>query len=180
MTRVNRYAQRQRNAVVLRLEAGDGSIAGMKMFVPIEERCLVAVEVIGIDFRGFANNGVVVLAKPIRGHGTLSVSAMLLVDCTKEAIALYERKSKAAQYLAKNTLKESSSDKTWRDAVVHVRSSMSAEQRKRFDSTAPRFFREGVDMLAGIKQHSSYTLKQVYEEAVWHLFDVEEQPPDEE
>ena len=180
MTRPNRHGTRVRNSVVQRLAAGDGSIAGMKVCVPIEDRCLMAVEVVGIDFAGFAKNGVAVLVKPIRGFGTLSVPAVSLVDQTREAMALYQQKSEAAQYLAKNTPKDSSGDKVWREAVVYVRSRMKEAQRKRFDATAPMFFREGTDMMAGIKSESSYTLKRVYEEAVWHLFGVEEEPPEEE
>ena len=114
------------------------------------------------------------MVRPVSGYGTLTISAVELVDKSKEAIAEYEQKAKAADYLSKNTPKESASDKAWREAVIFVRSKMSDAQRKRFDATAEKFFREGEDMMAGIKHESCYTLKRVYETAVWHLFDVKE------
>ena len=45
-----RSGRRVRNSVVRRLQAGDGSIAGMEVMVPIDNRCLMAAEVVGIDF----------------------------------------------------------------------------------------------------------------------------------
>ena len=71
-------------------------------------------------------------------------------------------------------------DRQWREAVCRERASMTDKQRKEFDSTAPRQFREDVDMLAGIKEASSYALKQLFREAVAIRFDCSGETVDED
>lgn len=50
---------------------------------------------------------------------------------------------------------------------------MTDVQRTEFDATAPKRFRENVDMLAGIKEASSYTLKDLFRSAVSIRFGVD-------
>lgn len=154
------------NAVVRKLEAGNGSIKGMECLMPIDNEALVPVIVIGISFHGYARNGVAVLVQPIGGYGSLSVGATELLDDTKAARDLYIAKAKAAEYARNHTPRDSATDKQWREAVCRERASMTDAQRKKFDATATKRFRESVDMLAGIKEASSYTLKDLFSSAV--------------
>jgi len=161
------------NAVVRKLEAGNGSVKGMKLLVPVENEALFPVEVVGIGFGRYGPDGVVVLVKPIAGSGTLAVNATELLDDTKQARAEYAAKSQAAEYLRANRPKESASDKTWRAAVMHERGLMPDQQRKRFDATASQRFREGSEMVASIKTATAWELKEVYTTAVTIRFDAD-------
>lgn len=174
MVQVRRDA-RISNALVKKLESGNGSIKKMKLLLPIEEEALIPVEVVGIAFHTIAANGVAVLVRPIGGYGTLSVSATTLLDDTAEARRLYTALSEAAEYRRNHTPKDSSSDKAWREAIVRERAAMTDRQRKAFDASAKKHFREDVDMLAGIKQASSWTLKEVFKHAVVVRFGVDEE-----
>jgi hypothetical protein len=152
--------------VVRKLEAGNGSIHGMKCLMPVEGEALVPVTVIGVSFHGFARNGVAVLVKPVGGYGSLSVGATELLDDTNAARDLYTAKALAAEYLRNHTPRDGATDKQWRAAVCQERAAMTDKQRKEFDATAPKRFRDKQDMLAGIKEASSYTLKELFREAV--------------
>jgi hypothetical protein len=157
---------RNSNAVVRKLESGNGNIKGMTCLLPLENEALVPVKVIGISFHGYASNGVAVLVSPDGGYGSLSVGATELLDDTPAARALYTAKAKAANYLRDHQPRDGATDKQWREAVCRERASMTDAQRKAFDATAPKRFRENVDMLAGIKEASNYTLKDLFVSAV--------------
>jgi len=168
-----RSRARLSNAVVRKLEAGNGGVKGMRLLVPIEDEALVPVVVIGIAFGRYTSDGVAVLVKPIGGSGTLSVSATELLDDTPKARAEYAAKSAAAEYARHNIPKESASDKTWRAAVMHERGAMTEAQRKRFDATAPKRFQEGVEMVEGIKSATQWELKDVLKDAITIRFDAD-------
>lgn len=161
------------NALVKKLEAGNGSVKNMKLLLPVDGEALIPVVVVGIAFHGYAHNGVAVLVRPVGGHGALSVNAVSLMDDTAEARRRYTALSEAAEYRRNNTLKESASDKAWREAVVRERAAMTDAQRKLFDSSAKKHFRADVEMLTGIKEASSWTLKEVFKYAVAVRFGVD-------
>jgi len=166
------------NAVVKKLEAGNGNIKGMSLLMPIEGESLVPVKVIGISFAGYARNGVAVLVEPVGGYGSLSVGATELLDDTKAARDLYTAKATAAEYARNHTPRDGATDKQWREAVCRERASMTDVQRKEFDATAPKRFRENVDMMKGIKEASSWTLKELFASAVSIRFECVVASPD--
>lgn len=168
------------NAVVKKLEAGNGNINGMECLMPVDGEALVRVKVIGISFAGYARNGVAVLVEPVGGFGSLSVGATELLDDTKAARDLYTAKAKAAEYARNHTPRDGATDKQWREAVCRERASMTDSQRKEFDATAPKRFRDKHDMLAGIKEASSYTLKDLFRSAVSIRFGVDGEAVDDE
>ena len=167
------------NALVKKLEAGNGNIKNMRLLLPIEEEALIPVVVTGISFHDFARDGIAVLVCPVGGHGSLSVSATELLDDNEHAKKLYNALGNAAQYLRNHQPKDSDSDKYWREAIIRERANMTEKQRKAFDAEAPRLFRENTDMLKGIKEASSYTLKSVFKLAVGHRFGVADHSPQE-
>lgn len=173
MARVSAHA-RLSNAVVRKLEAGNGSVKGMKILVPVEGEALFPVEVVGIAFGRCGSDGVTVLVKPIGGIGTLSVNATELLDNTETSRTEYAAKAKAAEYLRSNTPKDSASDKNWRAATMQERSLMTEKQRTRFDGLAPRHFREKVDMVDGIKGAAGWELKRIFPMAVRVRFDADQ------
>jgi hypothetical protein len=170
----NHKVSRNANAVVRKLESGNGNIKGMACLLPLENEALIPVTVIGISFHGYASNGVAVLVSPVGGYGTLSVGATELLDDTQAARDLYTARAKAAEYARNHTPRDGATDKQWREAVCRERASMTDTQRTAFDATAPKRFRGGQDMLAGIKEASSYTLKCLFSSAVVIRFGVDE------
>jgi hypothetical protein len=161
------------NALVKKLESGNGSVKNMQLLLPVEGEALIPVVVVGIAFHTYTGNGVAVLVKPVGGYGALSVGATELLDDTPDARRLYTALSEAAEYRRNHTPKDSSSDKVWREAIVRERAAMTDKQRKLFDSSAKKHFREDVEMLAGIKEASSWTLKEVFRHAIVVRFGVE-------
>ena len=177
---VSKKSSCQTNAVVRKLEAGNGGIKGMLLLMPVNEEALVPVKVIGISFAGYARNGVAVLVEPVGGYGSLSVAATELLDNTQAARDLYTAKAKAAEYARNHTPRDGATDKQWREAVCRERANMTDKQRTAFDATAPKRFRDGQDMLKGIKEASSYTLKALFQEAVGIRFGVNDYATDDE
>lgn len=173
-----RAHSRLHNALVRKLETGNGNIKGMKLLVVVEEEALVPIRVLGISFGRATCDGVAVLVKPVNGYGTLSVAATELLDDTKAARDRYAAKSKAAQYLRKFTPKESASDKTWRVATLQERAALSEKQRVRFDELAPKHFREKLDMVDGIKTATAWELKKLFVKAVQIRFGADESADD--
>src|SRR4051794_8634652 len=96
----------KKNAVCAKLERGNGSIAGMHMLLPVET-ALVEVKILGINFAGYARNGVCVTVEPKHGAGSLSVDVGNLVDDTEAARSLYFRKAEAAEFMRNNTPRNS-------------------------------------------------------------------------
>lgn len=124
-----------RNAVCRKLECGNGSIAGMKLLLPVEKTCLVEVVVRGIEFERKAYGGVNVRVEPAHGVGNLYVDATRLVDDTNEARDLYFRRSEAAEFVRKHR-PNNSNDRHWRSCVVGLRAKLDADQVERFDAAA--------------------------------------------
>ena len=168
-----RTSANQSNAMVRKLESGNGNIKGMPLLLPIDRECLVPVTVLGVSFHGYARNGVAVLVSPNGGYGTLSVSATELLDDTVEARKLYTAKAAAAEYLRNHQPKDSATDRQMREAVCRERASMTDAQREAFDAMAPKRFRADADMLKGIKEASSYMLKDLFRDAVNIRFGVD-------
>lgn len=177
---VSRKSSCNTNAVVRKMESGNCNIKGVSCLLPLENEALVPVTVIGVSFHGYARNGVAVLVKPVGGYGSLSVEATELLDDTKAARDLYTAKAKAAEYLRNHTPKDSATDRQWREAVCRERANMTDKQRKEFDATAPRRFRDKQDMLGGIKEASSYTLKALFRDAVTIRFGCADETADED
>lgn len=170
-----RSRARSSNALMRKLAEGKGSIHGMELLLPIEWTALVPVEVMGISFGHSAQNGVAVTVRPVGGHGVVSVAATELLDTTPKAIELYEARGRAATYKDRHGLNDSASDRAWREAVTRERAAMSDGQRKRFDAMADKFFREGQNMIDGIKAASNYTLKDVFRRAIDVRFDIDDE-----
>lgn len=159
------------NALVRKLESGNGSIKNMRLLLPIDDECLVPVVVVGISFNGYARSGVAVLVRPADGYGTLSVGATNLLDDTKAARALYTAKAGCAEYLRNHTPGQRTSLKGWREAVIRERLSLNDKQRKTFDALAPTYCRD-CDILKGIADASEYTLGRLFEVAVKIRFGI--------
>ncbi len=154
---------RSANEVTRRLEAGNGKIKGLKLFASVDDRVLIPVEVVGINFFGHTSytNGVHVTVKPEGGHGTLVVNPLNLIDNTPAAIDLYERKTKASDMVA--TFKRFDNDRKRRAAVIELRGTLTEKQKKEFDATAEDEFGKDTDMVKAINKASGeYQLCRIY------------------
>ena len=164
------------NALVRMFECGKAkNFAGMQLLLPVDSRALVPVEVVGIDFGGYASDGIAVLVKPVGGHGSLSVSATSMIDDTEAARKLYTAKAAAAEYLRKATPRDSAGTKTWQNAIRLERQCMTDAQREAFDGLAFKWFAKDVAMVDGLKNIDGYRAKEIFVDAVAIRFSANEQ-----
>lgn len=121
------------NAVCRKLEAGNGSIKGMKMLYPVET-ALVEVQVIGISFNGhYGRHGVAIQIKPMHGAGFIICDATALVDDNERSRDLYFRRSEAAQFFRDNQ-PTNENEKNWQKAIICIRGNLDKARQDRFDS----------------------------------------------
>ena len=164
---------KSKNAVVAKLEAGNAKLGGMRLLLPIDDRCLAPVEVIGITFGSSYRNGMLLKVVPVGGDGELRIDPADLIDDTPKSRSLYLRKS-AAMDAADGFRREADSDRKRRDWILRRREAMSPTQRKRFDSAAQDHFGEGVDMVKGItKASGEWDLKRIAERCIKVSFDLD-------
>lgn len=168
-----RHRVKSRNALMARLEAGNAKVAGMRLLLPVEDRLLVPVEVVGITFGSGYRGGMLLKVAPVGGVGEYAAEATALVDDTPATRELYLRKS-----LAKDAYEEyqrGRSDRERRDWILRQREKMTAVQRKRFDATAGDHFGNGADMVKGVtKSQGEYDLRRLAERAIQHAFDLDD------
>ena len=160
--------KKYRNKVCSKLEKGNGSISGMKMLYPLENRCLIEVTVVGIDFDGWSRRGVTVEIRPVHGVGDLCVEAQELIDNTQKAKDLYFRKSKATHFAEDNKL-STNSDKNWRALVTRQRANLTTTERAKFDKLVEKRL---VDKK--IAKASEWELRQVWNDLITVKFRLDE------
>ena len=163
---------KSRNALVARLEAGNAKVAGMRLLLPVDDRLLVPVEVVGVTFGSGYRGGMLLKVAPVGGVGETAVDAMDLIDDAPKARGLYLRKSQAKD--AFDDFQRGRSDRERRDWILRRRESMTAAQRKRFDEASGDHFGEKVDMVKGItKAQGEYDLRRIAERAIREAFDLD-------
>jgi len=156
------------NKVCSKLEKGNGSIKGMKILYPLENRCLIEVTVVGIDFSCSGYNSVSVTIEPAFGVGSLVVDATSLIDDRKIARELYFRKNEATCFAKVNQL-STNSDKNWRALVSRHRAKLEEGQIKKFDKLVVKRL---VDKT--IAKASEWELKEVWNDLITVKFNLDE------
>lgn len=164
---------KSRNAVTARLEGGNAKVAGMRLLLPVEDRLLVPVEVVGLTFNANYRGGMLLKVTPVGGCGEYPADATDLIDDTPAARTLYLSKSQAQA--AFDDFMRLRSDRERRDWILRKRDAMTPAQRKRFDASAENHFGKGVDMVKGVgKAQGEYDLKRIAERATTTLFDLDD------
>ena len=156
------------NRLCKKLEAGDGSVNGMKMLLPVSKTALFEVQVVGISFDK-RREGVAITVKPIHGAGAMVVSATELCDNTKVARGLYYRRAEADEYKRARHI-QNNSDRNWRSLLCRERALLTDEQRVKFDKRAEK-------LLGGpISKASEQELHPVWANLLAVKFDLDELP----
>ena len=101
------------------IESGTSKVRNLRMYMPVEKHCLVAVTVIGLRFD---DRGVKARVVPCDGVGETLVDPLSLVDATPEAEEVYRKRLMVHEY---TRLKHS-----YTDNVTTLRSTVQFELGK--------------------------------------------------
>lgn len=169
------------NAVIARLKAGKGNVSGLLMYVAVDDRALVPVEVTGLDFyaRGDSSRSVSVRVVPVGGHGHIWVAPTDLIDNTPAAIAYHNKKCEAHDRYRK--VANSRSDRERRTELLNIRGEMNEQQKREFAALlADRIGdKASVDPVAAINRMTGeYEFKRVAELAVRLRYELDQDPED--